>query len=181
VVSPTEVWAVGYQDVTGGADFQPLVEHWDGSAWSVVDTPLLPGDDDQLYGVYAVSSNDVWAVGFASGPRPLAEHWDGTKWTVVHVPFPPNTMGNPLFSVSGSGSTDVWAVGVSVAFDANYEPLSVHWDGSTWRRVRVPDPGDDASLLSVDAVSATDAWTVGAFFSDLNGSRPLTEHLTDPC
>jgi hypothetical protein len=29
-VSADDAWAVGYQDVTGGADFQPLIEHWDG-------------------------------------------------------------------------------------------------------------------------------------------------------
>jgi hypothetical protein len=91
-VSADDAWAVGYQDVTGGADFQPLIEHWDGTAWSVVPgAPLPSGENNQTFGVGASSSDDVWAVGFYETPTlqviALIEHWDGTPgaWWLLHL------------------------------------------------------------------------------------------------
>ena len=59
---------------------QTLIEHWNGSAWSVV-TSLSPSAYNWLYGVAVVSANDVWSVG-SQGPggsgasnRTLVEHY----------------------------------------------------------------------------------------------------------
>ena len=61
-----------------------LIEHWTGSAWSVVSAPD-PGDNDQLLSVAALAANDAWAVGErhdpALGSQPLIMHWNGTSWT----------------------------------------------------------------------------------------------------
>src|SRR5205823_13759322 len=38
-LSPTDVWAVGTIGQDGSASNQTLVEHWDGSAWTVPPTP----------------------------------------------------------------------------------------------------------------------------------------------
>jgi hypothetical protein len=41
----------------------------------------------ELTGVTAPASDNVWAVGFASGSSTaLVEHWDGTSWSVVSSP-----------------------------------------------------------------------------------------------
>jgi hypothetical protein len=67
---PTDVWAVGAE----GGDFAPpLVEHWNGSAWSVVDAPSLPNQSITLYSVAAISTKDAWAVGstFSADHLPL--------------------------------------------------------------------------------------------------------------
>ena len=58
----------------------PLAEHWDGSAWTRI--PTAPDADlGELYGVAAVASDDVWAVGYTpysiASRRPLIQHWDG--------------------------------------------------------------------------------------------------------
>jgi hypothetical protein len=42
---------------------QTLIEHWNGTQWSVVPSPNLMGNN-LLRGVAIVSANDVWAVGF---------------------------------------------------------------------------------------------------------------------
>src|SRR5262245_48800146 len=60
VVAAGDIWAAGY--VTSGTAYQALIQHWDGSAWSVVVSPDL-GTDSRLNGVAAVASDDVWAVG----------------------------------------------------------------------------------------------------------------------
>ena len=63
--------------------------HYDGSAWTVVDSPNPATYDNSFYGVQTVSSNDVWAVGEActgngcESIQTLVERWDGTTWTVV--------------------------------------------------------------------------------------------------
>src|SRR5207244_3692911 len=77
-VSATDVWTVGYYDNTGSGLGRTLVEHWDGTSWAVVPSPNL-GTGSYLYGVAAVSANDVWAVGYSYNPnRTLVEHWNGT-------------------------------------------------------------------------------------------------------
>src|SRR5207244_3460984 len=67
-VSANDVWAVGYYHRSGIAQALTLVEHWDGSRWSVVPSPNVDTTDNILFGVAAVSANDVWAVGdYADG------------------------------------------------------------------------------------------------------------------
>src|SRR5260221_209728 len=86
-ISSSDVWAVGAasKGSLGQVTQQPLIEHWNGTQWSVVTgTP-----HSVLYAVAAVSSGDVWAVGgFAfdntgSSTAALIEHWDGHQWTSV--------------------------------------------------------------------------------------------------
>jgi hypothetical protein len=66
-----DVWVVGsYWDgyfVGGYAPAVPFVLHWDGFAWSKAAAPTISGDGTVLYGVAAVSSGELWAVG-SHGP-----------------------------------------------------------------------------------------------------------------
>ena len=118
-VAGNNVWAVGYTITTDGTN-QPdktLIEHWNGSAWSVVASPS-PASNDTLSGVAARSAGDVWAVGTRqdrSGAIPidrtLTEHWNGSAWSVVASP---NVGGNDNLLNGVSATTgDVWAVGSS--------------------------------------------------------------------
>src|SRR5262249_46578012 len=99
-LSSIDVWAVGDYHLSGAA--KPLIEHWDGTRWSIVPGPsVLAGI---LFGVTALSSTDVWAVGgyapvdFGQG---LAEHWDGTSWSIVPMQLPTvEPFDQPFYSVS---------------------------------------------------------------------------------
>lgn len=55
----TNLWAVG------NAGVSTLALHWNGSNWGVVATRNGPSPWNQHTGVAAVSSTDVWAVGFS--------------------------------------------------------------------------------------------------------------------
>ena len=121
-VAANDVWAVGYTITTDGSN-QPdktLIEHWNGSAWSVVASPS-PASNDTLSGVAARSATDVWAVGTRqdrSGAIPidrtLTEHWNGTSWSVVASP---NVGANDNLLNGVSATTgDVWTVGSSDVF-----------------------------------------------------------------
>ena len=45
-----------------------LVEHWDGTTWSVVNSPNVTTDGNQLGGVVALATGNVWAVGSYYAP-----------------------------------------------------------------------------------------------------------------
>lgn len=85
-ISDDDAWAVGYGgncDMGYGLAF---AKHWDGTQWKPVAIAVPDGvGTDVLLGVTAVSSDDVWAVGWAvaQAARPLIEHWDGVEWSVV--------------------------------------------------------------------------------------------------
>lgn len=177
-VSLDDAWAVGYQDVTGGANFQPLVEHWNGVDWTVVPSPDLPGDNNQLYSVSAVSATDAWAVGF-SGPDPLVQRWNGIEW-ILQEPAPGPGVSNAFYAVDAFSRSDVWAVGAWAPPQVDYFPLSEHWNGRQWSLADTPYPGRDANLHAVEAISSRDIWAVGAYF-DVQGLKPLILRSTGRC
>jgi hypothetical protein len=63
-LSPTNIWAVGYANENSqGKNGQALIEHWDGTRWTLVSSPSA-GNATLLYSVAAVSSTNIWAVGY---------------------------------------------------------------------------------------------------------------------
>jgi hypothetical protein len=44
--------------------YQTLTEHWNGSQWSIVSSPNSGKYSNELYGVVAVSANNIWAAGY---------------------------------------------------------------------------------------------------------------------
>ena len=138
-----------------------------GCSWAVAQSPHLAGSTI-LYGVHAVASDDVWAVGRAGNAASmdsLAEHRDGTAWSVVPTPNPKHasTDGNVLDAVDATGPDDVWAVGSHLRRGGiSTTPFILHFDGSAWSQVAAP-PGRfiDSSLNGVVAISPDDAWIVG--------------------
>lgn len=82
-----------------------------------------------------------------------------------------------LFGVSATSATDAWAVGYRFGGQAD-RTLTLHWNGRSWRRVKSLSPGgvgQQARLLGVSALSATNVWAVG-FFSDGSLDHSLIEH-----
>jgi hypothetical protein len=177
-VSANDVWAVG--DYGNGLDpQQTLVEHWDGSAWSVVSSPGPDNSSKFLVGVAAVSANDVWAVGWYSGNgiNTLVEHWNGSAWSVVPSPNV-GTAENLLTGIAAVSANDVWAVGLYFSATVTQaRTLIEHWNGSAWSVVSSPNVGANGnSLGGVSAVSANDLWAVGYYMNSPGINRTLTEH-----
>lgn len=62
-VSPSECWAVGYYLAENAA--QTLIERWDGTSWTIVNSPNTSATQSNLlYGVTCESTPDYWAVGY---------------------------------------------------------------------------------------------------------------------
>src|SRR4051812_35451917 len=174
-------WAVGSFYAGAGAT-RPLVEHWDGRSWSLVDAPGT-GDTDALLGVTCTSSSDCWSVGysFRSGWRSLVEHFNGSAWTRVASPdpFDGDTLApafNVLRSVACRSADDCWAAGYGKQ-EADYRALLAHWDGSRWSAATpAAAPGaSDGALFGVACAPST-CWAVGL----AGGPGNPTLSTTDP-
>ena len=183
-VTGTDAWAVGYYGVgaQGSGDDNTLTLRWNGASWAKVTSPnKLPGQTNQLAGVYARAANDVWAVGDdSSSSTPLATlilHWNGTKW--VWVPSPnPYATGSELTAVSADSASDAWAVGTGLASGGVTDTLILHWNGKSWSQVSSPTPVNSyLNLAGVTAISASDAWAVGTYYNNTtNTYDTLTLH-----
>ena len=172
-VSATNVWAVGFY-VNTSLVTQTLIEHWNGTSWSVVKSPSPAPINNELFSVAAVSANNVWAVGFSTNStadHTLIEHWNGSSWSVVKSPSP-GSSSDSLSGVAATSASDVWAVGTSNTFSLT---LIEHWNGTSWSVVKSPSPGSGDDLRDVTAVSANDVWAAG-YTSTSSSIQTLTEH-----
>lgn len=191
-VSPNDAWAVGGAFDRTREEFSTLIEHWDGTSWSIVPSPNVGKLDNLLLGVAAASADNVWAVGMRSKmihgvfvPVPMTVHWDGSSWSVVPVPgrgTPPNGVLDGILAI---GPNDVWAAGSYAlnplrSVDFGRETLIEHWDGHRWRVV--PSPNVPLQLANavggLAASSPADVWAVGASTAEDFGRATLIEHWT---
>jgi hypothetical protein len=173
-VAPNDVWAAGYWNADPGytGSGLPLFEHWNGSAWQVVPSPDVGGG--QIWGLAAVASNDVWAVGELTTARTLVEHWNGSSWKRVRAPYG-DSLGW-LFGVSARSANDVWAAGAAYHGE-ELDTLVLHWDGSSWTEfssANSPDEYNQLAAIYADPAS-DDLWAVGNRTPGL-GYFQLSEH-----
>jgi hypothetical protein len=159
--STTDVWAVGESGDPGNSPTQTLIEHWDGTSWSVVPSPNQ-GISDSLYGVAVVSASNVWAVGYYvnNHEQPLIEQWNGTSWNVVASPKL-GADGGGLQGITAVSASDIWAVGIHGINQYTQDALTEHWNGKKWSVVSASSPSDYNQLLGVTAVATNNVWAVG--------------------
>jgi hypothetical protein len=163
-VSSNDVWAVGS---ALNVNDSTLAAHWDGQTWQVVTTPCLNGtkiilqenacrqSNNELTGVTAVATNNVWASGFelenSNFRVPYVLHWDGQTWSLVKTPNPGaghGGVGSQLFAITALSASDVWAVGHSQPGNGTITTVTEQFNGSTWSVVPSPNPG----LRGVDSL-----------------------------
>jgi hypothetical protein len=143
-----------------------VVEHWDGTSWSLVSSPAFTGVGG-LDAVSADASNDVWAVGGT-----ISLHWNGQTWS--QIPASSKVNAGAVWALS---PTNVWSGGIGPGiphppYSAHPTETIEHWDGTSWTIVPSPDPNPQGSnsLSGIAAVSANDIWAVG------NAAGAFTEH-----
>lgn len=190
-LSGANAWAVGYAENNNTSAIHALIEHWNGSSWSIV--PAASPNDvvgSSLSAVTAISPSDIWAVGQYDSSQsqselPLTEHWDGTSWSVVPSPGVSGDFFLQVNAVTATATNDVWAVGNFTT--SQYGPWQTrieHWNGTSWSVVPSPNPGttspDSVKLYGVAAPAKGNAWAVGIDQQSSGGSSsgevPLVEH-----
>jgi hypothetical protein len=183
VVSANNIWAVGSY-YNSGVLYRTLIEHWDGSKWSVVPSANPSHSGEGLDGIAALAPNNIWAVGFVStstlGNQTLIEHWDGTSWTAE--PSPNTALNtNRLFAITAIAPNNIWAVGSAVnvvgGAQTASQTLIEHWDGTSWKIATTPSSGYTFNrLFSATALSATDIWAAGYVSNDNVHFKTLVYH-----
>ena len=140
VNAPDDIWTVGNKGVDD-LDSLPKAgaEHWDGTSWTMVPTPNAGDRENAFNGVDALSTNEVWAVGYSmystgSAYKTLVERWDGSQWSIVPSPNV-GTSSNSLVGVDAVGSDLAWAVGYYRQPPLR-KTLILRWNGSEWPNSR---------------------------------------------
>lgn len=154
-LSPDAAWAVG-RAWSGAADV-PIALQWDGGSWALLPSPSdVP--EGAFLGVEAITTDEVWAVGYTGDPelgteRALAVRWNGFAWTSYPLRDAVGSGRSALVAVAGTSGSDLWAVGYQRA-----RPMILHYDGSAWTR----SPSDvRGEALAVVALAPDEAWVVG--------------------
>jgi hypothetical protein len=136
-ISASNAWAVGtgfnnVHDTSASVANQAVIEHWNGTAWSIVASPagLISADR-----ISAASATDIWASAqapqqtIAGVPVPVARtlHWNGTAWSVLSGPTGSDP-GTEVTGLSALPSGEAWAAGAifsaasATAFIAHHTP-----------------------------------------------------------
>ena len=173
-------WAVGDYVLSGGGASRTLIEHWNGTAWSVVPSPSPGADENILYGVAATSDGSAWAVGAQAGRggvfRTLIEHWNGSAWAAVRSPDPA-AAGDFLYSVTVADG-HVLASGQAFTGHAPDPAIIAGLTGHGWR-LAGPRPAAGPGLsVSPFAIAGTPdgLWLAGFARSGHGGYRTVVEH-----
>jgi hypothetical protein len=187
--SATNCWAVGSYRTAQLASLDEAL-HWNGSKWAQVATPnpggTGNGDFSELFGGRCTAPGNCWAVGNYSQAGgagiDLVLHWNGAKWSKVAAPSPGGTgtgSVNTLSDIACRSSSSCWAAGEYGLDGSGIVTIRnsvLHWNGSRWSQVTVPNPGgtENGEVNQLDSIrcpSNNDCWAVGqtqTTFTELN-------------
>jgi hypothetical protein len=107
--SVRDVWGTSSDDVWVAA-YDGILQHWDGSSWTVYEAP----DRARIMGGIGAGSARAFAVGLDG----LILHFDGQSWSTGA-----SGTDKTLMSVWAAADDDAWAVG---------DATVLHWDGTEW-------------------------------------------------
>lgn len=125
-----DVWASGVAIDPNRIHNEGLIEHWDGTRWTVVPS-VQRGRQSRLNSISARTTGDVWAVGYSTRlnmTHAFTEHWDGKTWTEAATP--PNPRPVTLEDVASTASADAWTVGSASTRAAGQ--VILNWNGAQW-------------------------------------------------
>ncbi|MDA8400564.1 MAG: hypothetical protein M0008_11070 [Actinomycetota bacterium] len=174
---------------TGFADYT-LIEQYNGSNWSIVNSPnpdTSPSSLNQLMGVDCVSSTSCIAVGDSqaapttSGTQQpvetLAEIWNGTSWSTM-TSQNPSTSANYLNGISCVSSSSCVATGFYINSSGAPQTLVEYWNGTSWVIQTSPNTStsQDNFLYGVSCASSTSCEAVGDYIDSSGVYQTLIEY-----
>lgn len=135
---PGDAIASGPDDVWGFDGGTPSAEHYNGTSWSQVPTPVLVS---RASGDAAAGD---WITGTVTGQPARVEllHWSKGAWRNAVLPKITVPAGDRLFpgAVDAAAMSDIW-VTVGVGPAAAQGPTTarlLHWNGKAWSKAVVP-------------------------------------------
>jgi hypothetical protein len=157
-VSLTNAWAAGGSAASGSESYQPLLEHWDGSAWHNIPLPgkvlRTLGTGQGLTVIGAWSASGFWAFDGLTGA------WlrRGSRGWTAGLPVAGAGDSRPVItSAVVLGRSDVWAFGLTVTGSGQAVPYAAHLRGRTWRLVTMPGT---SGVTAASGFSRTSVWAL---------------------
>lgn len=174
--------AVGSYNDSAGTPLT-LAEVWNGSAWSILQSPDPTGAAaSSLSSVSCSAVGTCLAVGGyqdqSQDQLTLSEAWDGSAWRLLSTPDPTGSTNSRLEAVSCPKPGACAAVGYSFEASGSQVTLAEAWNGSAWSIQSMPHPARWASsyLEGVSCRSAIACTAVGVYGSNQPpGSAALAE------
>ncbi len=165
--SDTDVWMVGSDDGTG-----PVVLHWDGSAWSRIET----GSTGDLWWVSSPGGDIVYMSG--EGGRMLTYSRSAGTFTEEVI----TNAAYKLFGNWGTSDTDMYAVGGDI--QGNLDGVILHNDGTGWTEVATtpvaPDGIGKRQAFKIWGSATDDVWVVGTRALVMHWDGATWEHVPEP-
>jgi len=179
-------WAVGLQRLSNNAQANQIV-HWNGKSWRQVKAPNPAGTGaaamNTLAAVRCTSAKDCWAVGSAQKNNTSATlnemlRWNGRAWFATATPQPAGTgtnSRNSLTDVTCISARNCWATGSFSKAGSGTINQMLHWNGKTWSRRPVPEPGGTTPqsvnrLISVRCPTSSKCLAVGLYIPATGGT-----------
>jgi hypothetical protein len=179
--SPSSCVASGFF-VNGRGTGLSLVERWNGTQWSIQQTPNPEAAVAvQLPGVACSSQGSCMATGFFSIDTGievmLAERWNGDSWSIERTLYPTGATGVQFASVSCVSPSSCTAVGFFGDAAGFNDALAERWNGTDWTIQRTPHPAgaSDNSLAGVSCTSTRACTAVGSFVNSAGTPVTLAE------
>lgn len=154
-----DIWAAG----TTSGNNPILLQHWNGTAWSLATAPDIGIGTNALTisALVMPAANEAWIAGYYGlygSETPFVLRWNGLTWSSVALP---SGATGRLDSISGTSATDMWVVG-SQGFRQN--SIVWHWNGTAWQEITNPIAG--ISFYEVNRVVAqapNAVWLIGQY------------------
>ena len=180
-ISADSIWATGQQTGTREPD-KALIEHWNGTYWSVVKAPADGVFSTVLYGVSGVTDDDVRVSGDAQDnihqARALLEDGETGTFSLQHA-VSVGAGENHLYDISSLDNDVAWTVGSALDVTSGNALTLVERGGdSAFVQEASPSPGagnGDSKLGGVAVVNSKDVWAVG-FFDGVNAAETMILH-----
>ncbi len=178
--SSSDCFATGSWFDSSGAEL-PLLEHWDGTSWSIQPVPDPTGVlGARLFDVSCAAANACTAVGEAftlTSEMAFSEQWDGTSWMLESTPAD-GRLGTALGSVSCPAAGACTAVGALLNNEnGTLKTLAEFWNGSSWTiEPSISQPGNTSSALYGVSCTGSTCMAVGDWNGNTSDSSgPLSE------
>lgn len=177
----SDCWTVGNYESSGVSD-GTLVEHWNGSSWSIMPSPNGPASvhASTLISVTCLSLTNCWSSGLYYSSRnqvqTLTETWNGSVWSVVSSANTSEDERNSAYSIACTASSKCWMVGDFSPQSTLAQTLIERWNGDSWTIARSAN-NDIQFVNGVTCVSTSDCWTVAAYLNNEDGYyKPIIHH-----
>jgi hypothetical protein len=111
--------------------------------WTVVNSPTT----DNLFGLYSIDANNVWAV----GNNATVIKWNGSTWQTT------GSIGvtQQRFTIWASSANNIYAGG------AGTNNALIHYNGTSWNNITVASNWGSGSVRSIWGSSANSVWITG--------------------